>query len=166
MMLTIGAFMLLGVVLLNFRALNFQNEDILDTNEYTQRAVAIGQAMFEEIEQKPFDASVAAGKWIRKASDFTACGPGWGEVYPNFNDLDDYHRSVFLSPEPGTTPTTAIPRCLWDTWGYRVAVLVHYVSENNPETVSSVYTFYKRVALTITNQFSQDTVRMSYVVAY
>ncbi len=165
-MLTIGAFMLLGVVMLNFRALNFQNEDVLDTNEYTQKAVAIGRSLFEEMSQKPFDANVAAGKWIRKASDFSSCGPGSGEVYPNMSDLDDFHRSVFRSPATGVTPTSSTPRCLWDTWGYRVDVTVEYVSETNPNIATNYFTFSKRVSLKISNQFSQDTLRMNYLATY
>ncbi|MCZ7555941.1 MAG: hypothetical protein M5R41_06010 [Bacteroidia bacterium] len=165
MALTIGAFMLLGTVMLNFRALNFQNEDVLDGNEYTQKAVAIGRSLFEEMAQRPFDASIAGGKWIRQASDLTSCGPGVG-VYPNFDDFDDFHGSVFRSPQPGTTPTTATPRCLWETWGYRVAVSVRYVSESNPNLAVSGYTFSKRADLVITNDFSPDTVRMSYLATY
>lgn len=160
--------MLLGVVMLNFRVLNFQNDDLLDTNEYTQKAVAIGRSLFEEMSQKPFDASTAGttAKWIRTPSEFTSCGPGYGEVYPNLNDLDDFHRSVFRSPATGSIPTAAIPRCLWGTWGYRVDVTVEYVSDTNPNNTSWVYTYTKRVSLRISNAFSQDTVRMNYIAAY
>ena len=166
MALTIAAFMLLGVVMLNYRALNFQNEDVLDTNEYTQKGVAIGRSLLEEISQKPFDAVIAGGKKILKVTDLTSCGAGSGEVYPNFNDLDDFHRSTFRSPAQGTTPTTATPRSLWNTWGYTIWVSVEYVAENNPEVRTSYYTFAKRVSLRIANDFSRDTLRMSYVATY
>jgi len=166
MALAIVAFMLLGIVTMNFRVMNFQNEDILNSNEYSQKAVAIGRSLFEEMSQKPFDAAIAAGKRITKTSDLTACGPGSGEVYPNFNDFDDFHRSVFVSPATGTTPTSTTPKCLWDTWGYTVAVTVQYVSESNPEQPSNTYTFAKRATLRISNEFSADTVFMSYVTTY
>ncbi len=165
MALTIGAFMLLGTVMLNFRVLNFQNEDVLNTNEYTQKAVTIGRALFEEMAQRPFDNEIFKGTWIRQASQLSSCGPG-SLAYPSFDDFDDFSGSVFLSPQPGTTPTTATPKCLWDTWGYRVAVTVQYVSESNPNLPVNYYTFSKRATLVITNQFSPDTVRMSYLATY
>lgn len=164
MALTIAAFMLLGIVTLNFRNANFQNEDVLDGNEYTQKAVAIGRSIIEELQSKPFDMAFSTNKIVR-LEDLTSCGPRWDEVYPGFNDVDDFHGSIFRSPAAGTTPTTATPKCLWDTWGYTVSISVQYVSTTDPNvTVSRSYA--KRITLRISNTFSQDTVTMSYIAAY
>ena len=165
MALTIGAFMLLGVVMLNFRGLNFQNEDVLDTNEYTQKAIAIGRSLIEEIQEKPFDA-VLTTKKIVKLTDLTACGPGSWESYPDFNDLDDFHKQVFRSPADGATPTTATPKCLWGTWGYTVRCDVRYVYDSNPTMTSYSRTWSKLVTMVITNDFSEDTVTMSYLATH
>ncbi|MBE0644836.1 MAG: hypothetical protein IH600_12200 [Bacteroidetes bacterium] len=165
MMLTIAAFMLLGVVTLNLRTASFQNEEVLDGNEYTQKAVAIGRSLIEEMQEKPFDAAFNTKK-IVKLQDLTSCGPGTGEKYPNFSDLDDFHGSVFRSPAPGVTPTTTTPKCLWDTWGYTVRVTVEYVSTTNPTVKVSGTSFAKRVTLSIFNSFSNETVIMSYLAAY
>lgn len=166
MALTIAAFMLLGIVMLNFRSLNFENEEVLDTNEYTQKAIAIGRSLIEEIQEKPFDA-VLNSKKIVKLEDLTACGSGSWESYPdNFNDLDDFHKKVFRSPNPGDSVTTATPKCLWGTWGYTVSCDVRYVLDSNPSVTSYSRTWSKLVTLTITNKFSEDPVTMSYLATH
>ncbi len=165
MALTIGAFMLLGMVMLNFRGLNFQNEDVLDSNTYTQQAVAIGRSIIEEIQEKPFDA-VFNSKKIVHLTDLTSCGPGSWEAYPAFNDLDDFHGQVFTSPPDSTAPTSATPKCLWGTWGFTVRCNVRYVSDSNPNISSWSRTWSKLVTLVITNDFSEDTVTMSYLATH
>ena len=165
MALTIAAFMLLGLVTLNFRSANFQNEEVLDGNEYTQKGIAIGRSLIEEMSAKPFDSAFGSKKIVTLA-DLTSCGPGTGEKYPYFSDLDDFHGSVFRSPAPGTTPTVSTPTCLWDTWGYTVRVTVQYVLESNPNIATWGPTYAKRATLVITNEFSDETVTMSYIAAY
>lgn len=152
MALTIAAFILLGIVSLNFRSANFQNEDVLEGNEYTQKAVAIGRSIIEEMKRKPFDLAVVNSKTIVRVENLTSCGPGYGEVYPAFNDVDDFNGSVFRSPAAGVAPTTKIPKCLWDTWGFTVRVTVEYVSTTNP-TVTTSRSYAKRCTLRISNEF-------------
>ncbi len=165
MALTIGAFMLLGMVMLNFRGLNFQNEDVLDSNTYTQQAIAIGRSIIEEIQEKPFDA-IFNTKKVVQVTDLTACGPGSWESYPDFNDLDDFHRQRFVSPPDSTTPTSATPKCLWGTWGFTVLCDVRYVNDTNPTYTSWSRSWSKLVTLVITNDFSDDTVTMSYLATH
>lgn len=168
MALTIGAFMLLGMVMLNFRGLNFQNEDVLDNNDYTQKAVAIGRSIMDEISGKPFDA-VYNSLNIVKLEDLTACGPGSWESYHGttpFNDIDDFHRQVFTSPATGETAGDETPECLHDTWGYTVQCFVTYVRDDNPTIAVTYRTWSKLVTLVISNQFSEDTVRMQYLATH
>ena len=165
MMLTIAAFMLLGLVTMNFRSANFQNEEVLEGNEYTQKAVAIGRSLIEEIRTKVYDQKLVTSKIVR-LSDFSSCGPAYTEKYPNFPDVDDFHGSVFRSPAPGTTPTNTTPKCLWDTWGYTIEVRVQFVYPDNPDVETTARTFAKRVRLRITNQFTDDVVIMSYIAAF
>lgn len=165
MMLTIAAFMLLGLVMLNFRTANFQSEEVLDGNEYTQKAVAIGRSLIEEIKTKVYDQKLVSAKIVR-LTDFSSCGPAPIEKYPDFPDVDDFHGSVFRSPAPGTTPTNTTPKCLWDTWGYTVAVRVQFVWPNNPDVETTTRTFAKRVQLRISNEFTDEVVIMSYIAAF
>ena len=99
MAMTIGAFMLLGIIMMNFRTNVFESEDILDTNTYVQTSVTIGRSLLEEIAQREFDATTAT-KLVVRVDELTSwLGPGSWEHYPNFNDIDDFHKSVFTSPE-------------------------------------------------------------------
>ncbi len=164
MMLVIGAFMIFGLVRLNFQSTALQSEQYMETNTYVQLSATIARAMMDEIIQKKFDAALWT-KRIAYTSDLTSCGPGSGEAYPNFNDLDDFHGSVFLSPKIGTTPTTS-PRCLWGTEGYRVSISVQYVNQNNPSQISYVPTFAKRVRVQVANTYSDQQFETSHVVCY
>jgi hypothetical protein len=165
MLLTIAAFMLLGVVMINFRSADFQNEDVLDGNEYAQKAVAIGRSLIEEMQEKVFDQQLVSKKIIR-VENLSACGPAYTEKYPDFHDVDDFHGSVFRSPASGVTPTSTTPKCLWDTWGYTVSIRVEFVSPTNPTIVSAIRTFAKRATLRISNQFTDEVVTMSFIAAY
>ncbi len=166
MAMTIGAFMLLGVIMMNFRTNVFESEDVVDTNTYVQTSVTIGRSLLEEIAQRDFDVKTKT-KLVVRVDELTYWpGPGSWEHYPNFNDVDDFHRSVFTSPASGATVTSATPACLWNTEGYKVAVTVRYVDPENPAVYSSIPTWAKRVDLVITNIFSQDTVRMNYLATY
>lgn len=170
MMMAVGAIMLFGIVGTNMRQTLSDSDTVTQTNTMTQEAIIIGRAMMDEICSKPFDAAVAtaymSGKKIVRLTDLTSCGPGYGEIYPNYSDMDDFHGSVFLSPQPGVSATSSTPRCLRNTEGYRVNCVVEYVNLAVPETKSNTVSWAKRVRLTISNRYSEDTLRISNVVAY
>ena len=166
MALTIGAFMLLGVVIMNFRTLVFDSEEHLDTNSYTQEATTIGRRLIDEMLTYKFDAGINPSNPVVRLEQLTSCGPGSGETYPTWSDMDDFHGSVFKSPKPGVAVTSATPPCLVGTEGYSVSVSVAYVYPSAPNTKTTNLTWAKRIDLVITNRFSDDTVRMSYVRAY
>lgn len=168
MALTIGAFMLLGIVAMNYRGLVSDSDDVLDTNNYTQMSLAIGRSLIDEISRRSFDLATTT-KTVVHLSDLTAVsgmGPASGEYYPAFNDVDDFNNKVFTSPQPGVTPTSATPHCLWNTTGYRVAIRVYYVNLDTPTIKATSTTWAKRVDLTISNARSTDTTRMTYISTF
>jgi len=166
MMLVIGAFTIFGIVKLNYQDLTMQSSELLDSNMYLQTSSSIARSMMEEIRQYDFDAALA-NKSVIKLSDLTSCGAGSGEKYPNFNDLDDFHRSSFSSPASGDTlPKPNLPPCLWGTEGYQVDVNVEYVDPANPDTKSSSRTFAKRVTVTVSNIYSEYNHTSSFVATY
>lgn len=166
MAMTIGAFMLLGILMMNFRTNVFESEDILDTNTYVQTSVSIGRSLLEEISQREFDLQTKTKLVVRVDELTSSLGPASTEKYPFFNDIDDFHKSVFTSPAAGATVTNTTPACLWNTEGYTVAVTVRYVDPENPDIYSATQTWAKRVDLVISNKFSKDTVRMNYLATY
>jgi hypothetical protein len=168
MALTIGAFMLLGIVAMNYRALVFDSDTVLDTNNYTQMSLAIGRSMIDEVARRSFDLATTT-KTVVYLSDLTApsgMGPASGEYYPTFNDVDDFNNSVFTSPAKGATPTSSTPHCLWNTTGYKIALKVYYVDLNTPSVKATTTTWAKRVDLVISNARSADTTRMTYISTF
>jgi hypothetical protein len=168
MALTIGAFMLLGLVAMNFRGLVSDSDDVLDTNNTTQMTLVIGRSMIDEISRRSFDLATTS-KTVVSLSDLTApsgMGPASGEYYPAFNDVDDFNNSVFISPASGATPTASTPRCLWNTTGFRVSVKVYYVNLDTPSIKATTTTWAKRVDLTISNARSTDTTRLTYISTF
>jgi hypothetical protein len=151
---------------MNFRALVFDSEEQLDTNSYTQQATTIGRQLIDEMLRYKFDANINPSNPVVRLEDLTSCGPGSGEVYPTWTDMDDFHGSVFTSPAPGAAVTSATPPCLVGTEGYTVRVGVTYVYPDNPTVATYNRTWAKRIDLVISNKFSDDTVRMSYVRAF
>ena len=165
MMLVIGAFMIFGIVRLNFQNTSMESEQYMESNTYVQQSATIARAMMDDIMTRPFDAILNTKSRITSTSELTSCGPGGGEHYPTFNDIDDFDGSVFRSPALGTTPST-IPACLYGTEGFTIRIKVEYVDANNPNNKSYVYTYAKRITVAVSNDYSDYTFQTSTVDCY
>jgi hypothetical protein len=164
MMLVIGAFMIFGIVRMNFQSTSLESEQFMESNTYIQQSTTIARALMDEIQQYKFDA-VLNWKRIAYPADLTSCGKGSGEVYPTWNDMDDFHNAVFVSPAPGLTPTNT-PPCLWGTEGYTVRVAVQYVNPDNPTQLTWSRTYAKRVTISVANAYSDHVFQTSHVACY
>jgi hypothetical protein len=164
MMLVIGAFMIFGVVRLNFQSTSLESEAYMEGNTYVQQSATIARALMDEIQQHKFDA-VLNTKRIVYPSDLTSCGSGSGEYYPYFNDMDDFQGKTFTSPAAGSTPITT-PSCLWGTEGFTIRCSVYYVDPNNPNQKAYTYTYAKRVDLHISNVYNDYEYTTSWVACY
>ena len=167
MALVIGAMMLFGIVKNNFQRTVLHDVNVMGTNREQQNAISISRGLFDEIQRRAYDLA-CTNKRVVRLSDLSSLGPASGEVYPYFNDIDDFNGSVFRSPTPGATVTnwSVIPRALRNTEGYTATVKVEYVNPDNPEQVTSSYTWAKRVTITVTNRYSGESVVTRYVAAY
>jgi hypothetical protein len=155
-LLVMGAMVLLSIAVLS------ANRIILDrTNSGYQTqaifaAVPIAEAKLDEIRRKAFDEK-SINKRIYAASNFTSSsllGKDAGETTTvNYDDIDDYNRdSVKIS-----TPV------LDNFW---VASRIQYVSESDPDQLSSSPTFFKRITVTVYHYSMQFPVTMSFLYVY
>jgi hypothetical protein len=155
-LLVMGAMVLLSIAVLS------ANRIILDrTNSGYQTqaifaAVPIAEAKLDEIRRKAFDEN-SINKRIYVASNFTSSsllGRDAGETTTfDYDDIDDYNRdSVKVS-----TPV------LDNFW---VVSRIQYVSESNPDQVSSSPTFFKRITVTVYHYSMQFPVTMSFLYVY
>ena len=155
MMLVIGALMILSITTLNLNRAQFLSETDLSESEYTMTATSVGQTLLNEIGTKAFDQATALSDTAGLASFAApgALGPNAGEVYPLFNDVDDYNRfsTSVMSARAGE---------------FTIACAVVYVNIATPNTVSTIRTRTKRVTLTVTSPLMSDPVNLVYYKSY
>ncbi len=150
--LTIGAMLLLAIVSLNF------NSTVLDTstsdmeNQMYLTAFSISDNIIEEIKQKSFDQTTVEFPTTNPASLTPPAnlGPDSGEIYPYFNDVDDYN---------GFKDTVTKP--YFET--YYVSCSVVYVDSSDPDVVSSTQTFFKKATVTVSSPFLKHSVSLSSI---
>ena len=87
---------------------------------------------------------------------FTATGnlgPESGEVYPNYDDIDDFN---------GFTDIIQTPRA-----DFAVTIAVGYVTESMPDSVYVTPSFYKKMTVNVTNAIiSSYPISADYIFGY
>lgn len=170
MLLTIGGIVLLTTFVLYANGLMFDNTKIASDNEYVITAISLAQSVIDEAKTKGFDEATLLAT-VTSANDLTpvilmgADGPSETFATPDsidsnhphsiaqYDDVDDYHGYVRIVNTPRAE-------------GFRVETAVEYVSETNPDSVSAVRTFCKRMQVTVTSPYMQHPVLLSYAFTY
>jgi hypothetical protein len=80
-------------------------------------------------------------------------GPESGEVYPDFDDIDDFNNL-----------TTTVYIAGVDTM--RIHSTVAYVSPSNPDLLLTTRTWHKKLTVYVTGSATRDTVRISSIFSY
>lgn len=154
--LVIGGMVLLGLLALTFYNSYNSKTDLDIYNEAIISASGIGQSIIDEIQAKAFDQNTVSHS-VNNASQLTAVGllgPDAGESSPaNFNDIDDYKNYVRFD----TLNTLGV---------FKTQVDVNYAVELNPDQISSVRTFSKRINVFVTNNYLKDTLKLNAVSTY
>ncbi len=150
--LTIGGMMLLALISLQFNSSVLQSSTADLNNKVYLTAFSIVDNLIEEIKGKSFDQTTVNLTTTNPASltPVANLGPDSGEVYPNFNDVDDYN---------GFKDTTAAP--YFET--YYVSCSVQYVDSSDQDIVSNVPTFYKKVNVTVTSPYLSGPISISAI---
>lgn len=155
-LLVLSALLLLSFVVLQANGLILSKYSEAYDLQATLEAVSIAETKLDDATQKAFDEQ-SISKKIYVATDLTPpanLGPDPGETsISKYDDVDDYN---------GATVTFATPTIDQFTVVYKV----EYVTTANPDVVSSVATFFKRVTVTITNPYMTHAVVSSRVVVY
>jgi hypothetical protein len=151
-MLTIGSIMLLSLASIRFNSSVLQNITVETENKVALTAFSLADDMIEIIKQKAFDAHTVDFPTTNPNSltHPNSLGPANGETFDNFNDIDDYNNYTKYVSAPHAED-------------YYVSCKVHYVKEDNPDQISTVQTFYKRVSITVTSPYLKNPVKLSTV---
>jgi len=152
MMITLGAMILLSVVILRVTT-NFMSTDILLMEaKFGVLAVSLATSMVEEATGKSFDEESDSGT-VLSLSDLSDIGPDAGEVYPYFDDFDDYHNFVKID--------SSMPSAI-----YKVECNVDYVSPLNLDGSTAAKTWHKKLTVLVTTISSPDTIKLETIYSY
>jgi hypothetical protein len=151
-MLTMGAMMLVSLSSLRFNSIMLQNSTIETENKVYLTAFSLADDMIEEIKNKSFDEATllypTTATAVLTKSDSLGHEPG--EVYSNFDDIDDYNNYSKLISAPHAED-------------YTVSCKVFYVDANNQDNKITTQSFYKKVTVTVSSPFLRNSVNLSYV---
>ena len=150
--LSIGALLLFALASLRFNTSVLENTTVEVENKVYLTAFSLADDLIEEIKQKAFDAATIEFP-TSDPSDLTpanSLGHSDIEIYPNYNDIDDFHTY---------SRTVSAPHAE----NYSVSCQVWYVDGNNPDQRVYTQTFYKKVEVTVTSPYMRNAVKLSFI---
>ncbi len=155
MLLTMLAMILLATLILRVNNNFATNSSAIYNSKFVILGTSIASTMLEEISDYAFDEfSVAAAVDTTTALTVPSkLGPDSGEVYPFFNDIDDFN---------GFTKTDSTIHSTL----FKVFCSVNYVYPTTPDIISSTRTWTKKISVIVTSPSMTDTVRLSTLYSY
>ena len=153
-LLSIGAMMLLSILVLRVNNNFTDTSTVLQDSKLGILATSIATSQIEEISRLAFDECTDSNS-TSSLSSLTppgSLGPEPGETYPNYNDVDDYNG--FTKTD---TSMTAV---------FHISCSVVYVSDTNPDVASAVPTWNKKITITVSSPSMLDTIRTSTIYSY
>ncbi|HTY10604.1 MAG TPA: hypothetical protein VMF88_05995 [Bacteroidota bacterium] len=155
-LLTIMAMMMLSRMVLAVNNDNAQSGGSVEMAAYRITATSLGKSIIEEATGCAYDQnSDTVG--ISNVSGFTApsaLGPKTGEVYPRYNDFDDFNGLHLVDSLAGSAV-------------FVVDVTVQYVNiSSNVITASSTQTYNKQMTVRVSSKSMTDTLTFYTVMSY
>jgi len=156
-MLAIAGMVILALISLRFNSTVLSTSNSQTENKVYLTAFSIADNLIEEIKGKSFDQTTIQFPTTNPLTltppsqlgpDFS--GTDSAEVYPNYNDVDDYN---------GYKDTLTAP--YFET--YFRSCIVQYVNGSNPDDSSGTQTFYKRVIVTVSSPFLDHSISISSI---
>jgi len=153
-LLSIGAMMLLSILILRVNNSFTDTSTMLQNSKLGILATSIATSQIEEISRLAFDEYTVSNSTNNLANLTPAgiLGPETGETYPNYDDIDDYNGYSKVD-----TSMTAV---------FNVSCKVEYVSSANPDVPSAVPTWNKKITITVTSPSMVDSIKMSTIYSY
>lgn len=163
-LLAIGSIFLLSLVSLSFNGALLQNNTVEIENKVYLTAFSLADDMIEEIKEKAYDENTIDFPTANRATLTPTNSFGCtkvsgvfesndGEEYPYFDDVDDYDGYWQDADAPHAE-------------SYHISAKVYYVTEDNPDVVSSTQTFHKRVDITVSSPFLNNNVTLSFIFTH
>lgn len=144
--------LIFALITMRFNSAVLENSKVEVENKIYLTAFSLADDMIEEIKQKAFDettinfpttipSTLTPANLLKEES---------GEVYPNYDDIDDYN---------GYTKNISAPHAE----NYNVLCSVVYVNGNDPDQQVLAQSFYKKVNITVTSPYLSHSVQLSFI---
>ncbi len=159
MLITLGALILLSLVILRVNRSFLTTDTVLLDSKIGVLAVSVATSLLEEANGKAFDEKTDTISVSNVNLLSSTLGPETGEVYPNFDDFDDYNG---LTKIDSTNPIAK----------FIATCKVDYVLPSNLDAKATNRTWHKRMTVYVTSPSmlghddKQDTLKMSSVYSY
>ena len=148
-LITIGAMLLLAVVILRVNTGFLHTRENLDVSKYYILATSLANSLLEEASDKGFDETTLASpsRLLRNLTIIDGLGPdiipdsGRAEIHDRleFDDFDDYDGyTMSVAPDSNLPATLFLLECKVD-----------YVTIDNPNVASSIPTWHKRLKVNV-----------------
>lgn len=149
--LLVAALFIFAMLQLGLTSVLLHNNKTMVKTELDYTAVALAQNIADESRRKAFD-EAAVGSYVPLSdADFSDLGPEAGEVYPNFDDFDDYH---------GYSRVDTMQHGI-----YKTSCRVEYMTASDLKLVSTLKTAFKRLHVQVVSE-TNDTVAVTYIKSY
>ncbi|HEY9166915.1 MAG TPA: hypothetical protein VIS48_12230 [Candidatus Kryptonia bacterium] len=159
-LLTVGAIMLLGMVILTVnRSLNDTSEVMVNSNIGLEE-VSLATSIIEEAEGKAFDDSTKVNPLLPTQLSHLTPPSSLGQeggVTTDLDDFDDFNGPTHTGRSEIDTLSTGI---------YHVFTKVYYINPANPGVPSSTTTWNKEMDVWVWNTSVPDTVKMHTIYSY
>jgi hypothetical protein len=154
-LLSLGALLILSLASLRFNSSVLENTSIEIENKVYLTAFSLADDLIEEIKQKAFDAATVDFPTTDPSilTSPSELGHGSWEVYPDYNDVDDFN---------GFSRPVSAPHAE----NYLVSCEVFYVSESDQNVKVMTQTFYKKVQVTVTSPYFRLPVEISFTITH
>ena len=159
MMITIGALVLLSMIILRMNNGFLNTNSILLDSKLGVIANSIATSVIEEATGKAFDNNSDSSN-VTSLTDLTSTlGKESGEVYPNFNDIDDYDG---YSRIEASVPAAE----------FHINCVVDYVKDTDLDGKTTSRTWNKKITVYVSSPSMlgqdeiPDTLSMSAVYSY
>ena len=153
--LSLGAVILFGIIILNTNQRMVEQSDSDLVRQLEFYAISLAKSYLEEAKAKEFFDENLNGAWPQVPSGLTdpgSLGPE-GELYPNFDDYDDFHGLVAVDSSLGIN--------------FYVTINVGYVEQAQPDSVVNLKTFYKFMSVAVTDSnYLSTPCQVGYVFGY
>lgn len=149
-MLAIGALVIFSIVSLLFNSSVLQTSTLEIEDKVYLTAFSLADDLIEEMKQKAFDEMTVDFQAINKSQLTPASALTFetGEVWPNFDDIDDYNNYNKQIDAPHAE-------------GYTVHCDVTYCDADGSD--ESTQEYYKKVTITVSSDYLRDPFQMYFI---